>query len=362
MRSIKYFMAMFIAISIANVLPAQQVIGPMQEGQERTTMQLDPETLVGHGFVLSVNGDALSSYEVIENSREKLLELAGRDYRGFYTAANSIIQSETMREVYDLLMYQYALQDLQKNDSGDQMLGTAREKYKKNIIRKYAGNQAIAYQELEKMGTSMEEMLDKYQRRLVISSYKDVSFSSDQTISRLEILDYYKNNIEKYTVDAELQFSLIQLGSKSKAEAVLGKLKDGEDFAEVAKAESEGWRAKYGGLWDAVEPDSIKAIYKPVIAELIKIQPGELTGIVESEGKYFIARQEKYSPTMAKALSEVQEDIRNEIYELRWKEYTDKLSKRLLDRAVIGDVDAFVAGTVYTAWKKIGSKGQSEQE
>ena len=255
----KYYLALTIIAALTNISLAQQVLGPMPEGQERPT-NIAPEELIGHGFVLAVNGDAVSSYDIIEKTRDKLAELAGRDYKGFYTAAGPIVQAETMKEIYDLLMYQYALHDIQKNDSGDQMIQAAREKQRKNIIRRYAGNQAIANIELEKMGTSMEEMLDRFQRQLVVSSYKDVSFSSDNTITRLEILDYYNNNIDKYIrAKEQLQFSVIQVDSRQKAQEILTKLKAGEDFAELAKTESKDWRAKYGGLWNPVEgPDSIQ--------------------------------------------------------------------------------------------------------
>ena len=103
-----------------------------------------------------------------------------------------------------------------------------------------------------------------------------------------------------------------------------------------------------------------KKTLKPVAKILIKLQPGQLTDIIESDDKFFIARLESYSPQQYEPLAEVQDQVRKEINELRWQEYTEKLSKKLLERAVVGDVDAFVAGTVYTAWKKFGSTDSPE--
>ena len=355
MTSLKYTLIALIWLSMSEITFSQEIIGPLPEGQT-VQEEADSGEFIGHGFVLAVNGDAISSYDIIEKTKAKLIELSDKDYRSFYMAAGEIIQTETLREVYDLLMYQYAYEDLQKNDNGEEILQAARERQRKNIVRQYAGNEAVAYLELEKMGITMDEMLDRFQRRLVVQNYKDVVQSSDRTISRLEIIDYYNQHIDQYSIDAEMQFSLIQVDSKVKAQDILSKLADGDDFAELAKAESDGWRAKYGGLWEPLNPDSIRKQYKPIIAELIKLEPDQLTGIIESEGKFFIALLNSYSPQRPMKLAEVQDKIRNEINELRWQEYTGKLEKKLMERAVIGDVNNFVAGTVFTAWKKFGDQ------
>ncbi len=357
-----YFKYIIVLLTLSLFIDAsfsQQMIGPVPEKQNES---INFDDLVGYGSVLVVNGDAVSSYDVIEKAREELIQFADKDVMAFCNAALPIITEYTRMEVRELLMYQKALEDVLKKDSSGQMIKEMRERRRKDIVRNYAGNQAIANLKLEEMGTSMEEMLDKFQREVVISSFKDTIISKDNTITRLEIQDYYNNNLDKYvSVKESLEFRLIKVESAEKAQGLLAKLKAGKDFAELAKIESKDWRAKYGGLWDPVEgPDSIKKELKPVANKLIKLQPGQLTDIVESDGYYYIGKLVSYTLPQYKLLAEVQDLVREEIYELRWLEYSAKLSEKLLDRAVIGDSDEFVRSTVITAWKKFGSQTASD--
>ncbi len=353
---------MIVLSMSCGLIQGQAESGPMLESaQAEPGLQTASEQVMS-GFVLSVNGDAMSSYDIIEKTRARL-ELIGTDnYRKFYTQAYTVIREAVMADIYDLLMYQYSMHDMERNEFDDQIIERAKLKRKKEIIRDHGGNEPITHEELKKAGTSMEAELDKYIRRMIISGYKEVYFSADQSVSRLEVMDYYERNKDKYTNKSRMQFRLIELEDSSRelAQSLLERLQSGEDFGKLAEEYSSDWRANQGGLWNELDPQSIKKLYVPVVEELLKLSPGSLTPIVESEGKLYIARLESYSPSSVKLLSEVQEDIRRDILESRWVEYTEKLSAKLLERSVIGDIDHFIAGTIYTAWKKMGGREELE--
>ena len=323
--------------------------------QEKSTT--GPGELLAHGFVLPVNGDAVSTYDLIEKIQPQLQTIGTDDYKEFYTKAYPLVREKLMSEIYDLLMYQYSMESMEKNGLDDEVIESERQKHKKDIVRQYGGNEPMANIELEKKGTTMDKELDKFVRRMVISSYRDVFFSGDQTVSRVEMMEYYNNHLEEYTIAASLKFSLIEISSsKQQAEDALSKLENGEDFAELAKKVSTGWRSSYGGAWNEVAPDSVKKIYQPVVDSLVKLQPGQLTDVIESEGKYFIGKLDSYTAAEVKPLSKVQDEIKKSIYNLRWIDYTSRLSEKLMNRAVVGDIDSFIAGTIYTAWKKFGGE------
>ncbi len=353
---IKLYFSFVLALLI---LPVSYLAAAnQQQGEEGP----DLNKLVANGFVLPVNGDAISSYDIIQKIEGKLQAIGVSDYKTFYTKAYPLVKDSVMAEIYDILMYQYSKQDMDRQGIDDKVMEDARNKRKNEIIREYGGNEPITNLELEKKGTTMEAELDKYERMMIVSAYRDVNRSSDRTVTRIEMVDYYNRHQDKYTVAGKMQFSLIELdGTLNQAQEILNRLNNGEDFAELAKTVSKGWRAKYGGLWNELDPESIKKQYVPVVEKLKNISVGGLTGIVESEGKYYIARLESYSPASVLPLTEVQDSIKNEIYELRWREYTVKLSAKLLERAIVGDTDGFVAGTIYTAWKKLGGQDTLEK-
>ncbi|MBN2841567.1 MAG: peptidyl-prolyl cis-trans isomerase [Sedimentisphaerales bacterium] len=356
---IKIIAVLSIACGIAQ---GQVVSGPAVAADPAVSGSDNGGELVLNGFVLSINGDAISSYDIIEKTRSRLEAIGTDNYRKFYTQAYTVIRETVMADIYDLLMYQYSMHDMERNEFDDQIIERAKLKRKKEIIRDHGGNEPITHEELKKAGTSMDAELDKYIRRMIISGYKEVFFSADQSVSRLEVMDYYESNKDKYTNKARMQFRLIELegGAREQAQSLLARLQSGEDFGKLAEEYSSDWRAGQGGLWNELDPQSIKKLYVPVVEELLKLSPGALTPIVESEGKLYIARLESYSPSSVKQLSEVQEEIRRDILEMRWVEYTEQLSAKLLERAVIGDIDHFIAGTIYTAWKKMGGREELE--
>ncbi len=325
-----------------------------EQSEQVTAATLDE--LVANGFVLAVNGDGISSYDIIQKLTKQLQEIGIADYSVFYTRAYPLVNEAVQAEIFDILMYQHSRLDMEKQGLDEKVLAEARLKRKAEIVREFGGIEPNANIELEKLGTSLQAELDKYERRMIVSAYRDVYRPANQTVTRVEMVEYYNGHKDEFTVPARMQFSLIESASSQQAADLYSRLQEGDDFAELAKNYSTGWRAPNGGLWNEIEPGSIKKLYMPVVEKLKALSAGELTGVIASEDKFFIGKLESYSPARVLSLSEVQDKIKEAIYELRWREYTLKLSDKLLKDATIGDTNQFVAGTIYTAWKNLGGK------
>lgn len=99
---------------------------------------------------------------------------------------------------------------------------------------------------LEKFGYNMDEL-----RSDIISqkSYEKLAESliSSQKISEEELQKYYQNNIRKFSQQEQVRAYHILVDTKEKADEMLKRLKQGEDFEKLAKENSTCPSASKGG-------------------------------------------------------------------------------------------------------------------
>ena len=227
------------------------------------------------------------------------------------------------------------------------------------MLREYAGNEAKAQMEYKKRGTTLDEELDEIKRALIISSYREAHFMPAMTITRSQLLRFYRANLkDKYTQNSSIEFRLIDIRTtasdgEEKIQEALAKIKAGEDFGEVAKEYSQGWRRQYGGLWNSLDPGSVRKQYIPVIKALEKVAVGKCTDIIRTDGHLFIAQLVNLKLAEVLPLSEVQDDIEKIIIDQRWQHYTNKISQELLGKAVMGNMEKFLLDTIDTAYKQL---------
>ncbi|MEC7751782.1 MAG: peptidylprolyl isomerase [Myxococcota bacterium] len=114
--------------------------------------------------------------------------------------------------------------------------------------------------------------------------------------------------------------------AKAKIEAVIGKLKDGADFVELAKTESEGPSASKGGDLGWFGRG---AMVKPFEEAAFGLEPGGLSGVVESSFGFHVIKVEEKKAAGKTPL----EDARSELSkELMIKEKTSGLARIEADR------------------------------
>ncbi|MCF6175167.1 MAG: peptidylprolyl isomerase [Victivallaceae bacterium] len=94
--------------------------------------------------------------------------------------------------------------------------------------------------------------------------------------------------------------------AKAKAETILAKLKKGGNFAELAKANSEGPSGKNGGSLGAFKKGQM---VKEFEAAAFNLKPGEVSGLVKTKFGYHIIRRDKSAETKYFPYDTVKEKI-----------------------------------------------------
>jgi peptidyl-prolyl cis-trans isomerase C len=155
-------------------------------------------------------------------------------------------------------------------------------------------------------------------KRYVVNNILEKQIVSGVTVSDEEIAQFYERNKANFKSPESVRASHILVESKptdtpeekqkarEKAEGLLKQLKEGKDFAELAKAESacpskaQGGDLNFFGRGQMV-PEFEKAAFD--------LQPGQLSDIVETQFGFHIIKQTEKKPEGTVPLEEVKERI-----------------------------------------------------
>ncbi|WP_337048527.1 peptidylprolyl isomerase [Serratia fonticola] len=130
------------------------------------------------------------------------------------------------------------------------------------------------------------------------------------TVTEADISAYYNGHQSSFGQPERKKFSVIQLKTEADAKAVLEELKNGGDFAALAKEKSTDIISRRtGGEMDWMEPDTTADELKQ--ANLT--EKGQLSGVVKSSVGYLIVRLDDIKPALVKPLSEVHDAIAKQI-------------------------------------------------
>jgi len=356
-------LVLFIALSLAEPIISQE---------PTLTTDNSQLTTIHSGYVLPVNNDAVTSTRVIRQIHPLISKWpADLNQEEFIQKARPLVMEQVMGQVYNLLLYQYAKQDLDKLDIPEDTLKKITEERRKEIINKYGGSEARARAELEQKGTNLDEQLEEYNQQVVISSYQDKHYMPSLTITRSQLLQYYQSHLEdEFTTRPSIQFQLIDIYKEkftdpnqavAAAQQALKKIKDGTDFAQVVQEFSQGFRKSQDGLWRPLDPDSVRPLYKPVVEALQKINPNNCTNIIESEDHLFIAKLIEYKKAEVIPFSQAQFQIKKEIGQQRWLNYRTKLTDELLKKSDMGNLEEFIQNITLAAYDQLFNQKAGKQ-
>lgn len=307
--------------------------------------------------VLQVNDGAVTFAEVrrlipLESENNISRWAKEMDAHQFSLQVQSLLGRVTMDAVRNTLLYQFARRDLEKNENFKDVLTKVRAEQKQNLLIRYDGNEASAREDYLRRGFLLEDVLDEMERGFIVSSYWEMRFPRDVRITRADMLQYYREHVgSDYTRKESIRFQLIDIQTDrfdtlEQAAQAAGdaweKLRNGEEFAEVVREYSHGFRKSNDGIWPAVDPRSLQDKYQPVVKALASIAVGEYTQVTPGENRFFIAKLLDREDGRVTPFSEVQFEIRDILYRRLQQKHNAAVTEQLLEDAAIGDIQRFV--------------------
>jgi parvulin-like peptidyl-prolyl isomerase len=196
----------------------------------------------------------------------------------------------------------------------DARIEEIRKDYTNGHFNALFGNDAISYPVWK----------DALRRRMLLEKVVALDVNAKVRVTEAEAEIYYKANRKSYAADRRVCAAQIVVRDRDRAEAILKRLKAGEEFDKVAREVSIGPEAAKGGdlgfFEQGVMPEAIDRM-------VFSLPVGKLSGVVQSPFGFHIfkvlGRQEGGARKFAEAKERVIADLRKlkeaEAYE-RWLE------------------------------------------
>lgn len=186
-----------------------------------------------------------------------------------------------------------------------------------------------------------------------VSYIKLDAASMQEPVSESEIQGWYDEHQQDYTQPQRNRYSIIQTKTEAEAQSVLDALKNGGDFAALAKEKSaDPISARQGGDMGWLEPDTTPDELKNSGLK----DKGQLSGIIKSSVGFIVARLDDIQPQQIKALADVRDDIAAKVKQEKAVDAYYKLQQKVSDAAsndtesLAGAEEAAGVKAVETGW------------
>ena len=370
----------------------EQVIRPADEGAATRPSTTGPTTrsifassrpgepsgeYLTLGTVLtSVNGTPIYANKVLR-LQEGILRSRARelDTQRFALAARDVILEGTRELIFDELEYAASERSL---DTDDKRLAEAlAERFRARKITDSGGSIELARRKAAADGEDFDEMVrNMYRQYMTILRYQR-KFLPLVEVTGQDMRRFYRENAQKlFAVQkGEAQFKLIEIDPQKldardpahgrqmaleRAKMVHDKAVAGEDFDALARQYSDYPGAdKAGGNVGGPYQRGAFAL-EDVEAAVWKLQPGQVTDVIENGRAFFIAKVERLTPEEVQPFDSdtVQDKIRNTLRSQQLNALRLQERQRLFDDAIVSPNPPNISPAVdmavqnYSEWRK----------
>lgn len=320
------------------------------------------------GLVLSIGSETITVDQIVSPVMKMLKEEVDTGNFGqFRQQVGPTVSQLIHSKIADILLYDEAKRST--SDGMDEYLDKAVESEVNRFVADYDGNVAKAQEAIDAMGFDWQGFRD-YQKKLILTqSYIQQKMTDGAPVTHGELLDHYNaNKAERFEWKGTVEFSLIDItvdkvepvepakpaeqAAFDRAAELVKRIRQGEDFGEIAKEHSHGHRAAMGGRWSAVTLGSLAWPFDVLESHFPGMEPGKISDPIEVEGHVFIIKLESKTPGGYKSFEEVQDEIEAEVVlERRARQYEEMVSK-LISQANISNLDEFWEYCIEAAYRR----------
>lgn len=215
------------------------------------------------------------------------------------------------------------------------------DEWKQNLMTEMnIEDEAEFERQVKLQGTSLDQLQERFEENLLLQEVRRMEVDSKVNVSEPEIEERYRNNIEDYTRPPRVRLREIvvrfdgsnEIEQGQKARRLLQDIKQGADFAEVARMHSEsGSRDAGGDLGYFNEGELTEALSDAAFA----LNPGDVSDIIRLESAFYIIRVEEKEEAATQPLEEVRNEVADSIFQEKMNQQMERFVKQLRERAII---------------------------
>ncbi len=212
------------------------------------------------------------------------------------------------------------------------------EQVQERIKSQFGGDRQAFIRTLAAQGMTMDRFRKMVQDDLVVTLMRQEAIKQNTIIAPGAIEDYYRKNIDKYTLPEKIHLRMIVIkkngdSGKEMAEEVRQKALGGADFDKLAELYSEDPTGQANqGDWGWIDD---RTLNEGLTKIAFSLKPGEVSDVVELAGNYYLLYVEAKQNASTKSLAEVHDDIENQLLEEERQKAQEKWIAGLRQKAYI---------------------------
>jgi peptidyl-prolyl cis-trans isomerase C len=223
------------------------------------------------------------------------------------------------------LQYQDALAREMKPDKAK--VEAQIERFKKRFKTKEAYKAA-----LDKEGLTEDQLRAGIEKEMLIQSAIAKTVNEPAQMREAELKEYYEKNVSKFKQPEAMRLRLISTKDEKKIRDILAKLKDGDDFGELAYNMSEDdYRVKSGDIGYVHKGRMLPEIEDAAS----KLKVGELSEPIKTDNRWYLVKVEDRKPEHQMSFEEVKGKLKKELEAERAAELKKKWIEGLKAKAKI---------------------------
>jgi peptidyl-prolyl cis-trans isomerase SurA len=208
-------------------------------------------------------------------------------------------------------------------------------------------NKLESMEDLEKavsgQGLNWEDFKNNIRNNLLTQRVISEEVGSHVTIGKEEIKKYYDEHKTEFIKPEQVALREIEVNTegkpesdlpdlKKKAETALKRVKDGEDFGEIAKRFSDGSTAKEGGFLGVYKRGELSKQLEEIV---FKMKKHELTDVMDTKQGYLILEVLEHYDEGQQSLEKVENEIMDHLYSQRMEPAMHEYLKTLREQSYV---------------------------
>ncbi len=208
-------------------------------------------------------------------------------------------------------------------------------------------NKIDSMEDLEKavssQGTNWEDFKNNIRNGLLTQRVISNEVGSHLTIGKGEVEKFYNEHKQQFVRPEQVALREIEVSTqgkteaelpdlKKKAETALKRVKDGEDFGEIAKRFSDGSTAKQGGFLGVYKRGELSKELEDIV---FKMKKNELTEIMDTKQGYLVLQVLERYEEGQQPLNKVENEIMDHLYSERMEPAMRQYLKTLREQSYV---------------------------
>jgi len=224
-------------------------------------------------------------------------------------------------------------------------------------------NKIDSMEDLEKavtaQGSNWEDFKNNIRTGLLTQRVIGSEVGSHITIGKEEIAKYYEEHKKEFVRPEQVALREIEINTegkkdtelpdlKKKAETALKRVKDGEDFGEIAKRFSDSTTAKQGGFLGVYKRGELSKELEEIV---FKMKKNELTDVMDTKQGYLVLQVLERYEAGEQPLTKVENEIMDHLYSQRMEPAMRQYLKTLREQSYV---------VIKPGYQEIAGGGNSE--